>query len=270
MQYVLKISAPNTKKQWTFLRKCSIIFYAMNLRMAVTKLAGSADTDAIESINYSSLEAFFGDGGMANEEIRLANIEAVLQTAINLFVENGIENTTREMLARTSGVSRRSTERYFPCKADCVVQASQWFAKSLTEGLESVKMLEDGNYPAEEVLRKFFDELKQSLLKEPRIYIFFAETKGFIYRNCKDRAADYKNLLEAIGWRRILQKIFEKGEQDGTLKGHFGPEKTARYLANTMVSFFSNLVLLYDKEPDMLESCVTTYLTDMWNLYFNQ
>lgn len=207
---------------------------------------------------------------MANEEIRLANIETVLQAAINLFIENGIENTTREMLARASGVSRRSTERYFPSKSDYVIQASEWFAKSLSEDLESMKMLEEGNHAADEVLRKFFDELKSSLLKEPRIYICFAEAKGYIYRNCEERAAHYKNLLEAIGWRRILQKIFERGEQDGTLKCQFGPEKTARYLANTMVSFFSNLVLLYDQQPEMMKSSVTTYLADMWNLYCNQ
>ena len=207
---------------------------------------------------------------MANEEIRLANIETVLQAAINLFVENGIENTTREMLARASGLSRRSTERYFPSKSDYVVQAAEWFAKSLAEKQNSVKMLEDGQCTADEALRAFFEELKQSLLKEPRIYICFAEAKGYIYRNCENRADDYKNLLEAIGWRRILQKIFEKGEQDGTLNCQFGPEKTARYLANTIVSFFSNLVLLYDQQPEMLESCATAYITDMWNIYCNQ
>lgn len=207
---------------------------------------------------------------MANEEIRLANIEKVLQTAINLFVENGIENTTREMLARSSGVSRRSTERYFPTKTDFVLQASVWFAKSLIKNLNSVRMLEEDIYNADEILRTFFEELEQALLKEPRIFIGFSEVKGYIYRNCQNRADDYQNLLESIGWRRILQKIFEKGEKDGTLKCPFGPEKTARYLANTIVSFFSNLVLLYDKQPELMKTYSTTYITDMWKLYCNQ
>lgn len=207
---------------------------------------------------------------MANEEIRRANVEKVLQTAIDLFVEHGIENTTREMLARASGLSRRSTERYFPAKTDCVVQASQWFARALFENLESTKMLEDGSHPADEILRTFFEELKHSLLKEPRIYIGFAEVKGYIYRNCEDRSTDYQNLLEAIGWQQVLQKIFERGEQDGTLQCQFSPEKTTRYLANTIVSFFSNLVLLYDQQPEMLEHCADIYITDMWNLYCAQ
>lgn len=207
---------------------------------------------------------------MANEEIRLANIETVLQTAINLFIENGIENTTREMLARASGVSRRSTERYFPTKTDCVVQASEWFAKSLFRNMKSIKMLDQERYHADEILRMFFEELKQALLKEPRIFICFAEVKSYIYRNCGNRAVDYKNLLEAIGWQRILQRIFEKGEQDGTLKCHFDPEKTARYLANTIVSFFSNLVLLYDQQPEMMEYYAAVYITDTWNLYCTQ
>lgn len=206
---------------------------------------------------------------MANEEIRLANIEKVLRVAINLFTEYGIENTTREMLARASGLSRRSIERYFPTKSDYVVQASVWFAKTLAQKYESVKMLNVDKYNADEILKVFFDELKQALIEEPRIFVCFAEVKGYIYRNCEDRANDYQKLLDAIGWQRILQKIFEKGEKDGTLRCHYEPEKIARYLANTIVSFFSNLVLLYDRQPTMMERNATIYISDMWHMCCN-
>lgn len=204
---------------------------------------------------------------MANEEIRLANIEKVLRVAIDLFIENGIENTTREMLARSSGLSRRSIERYFPTKQDYVVQAAVWFANSLAENFKSAKMLKENSHSADEILKIFFEELKQTLLAEPRIFICFAEAKGFIYRNCEKRSDDYKRLLQAIGWRSTLQKIFEKGEMDGTLKCQYNPEKTAHYLANTIVSYFSNLVLLFDQQPEIMEQCASVYIMDMWNMY---
>ena len=203
---------------------------------------------------------------MANEEIRLANMEKVLQVAVALFIEHGIENTTREMLARSSGLSRRSIERYFPAKSDYVVQAAIWYAKVLAQRLESEKMLDGDQYTADQVLKAFFAELKAELVEEPRIFVCFAEAKGFIYRNCEDRANDYQRLLDAIGWQRILQKIFEKGGKDGTLKSNHDPEKIARYLANTIVSFFSNLVLLYDRDPATLEESAERYLTDMWKM----
>lgn len=204
---------------------------------------------------------------MANEEIRQTNIEHVLQTAIELFVEHGIENTTREMIARASGLSRRSTERYFPTKTECVVQAAEWFGRDIYEKSETRKMLHNEDYLASEILQAYLGEIKQILLKEKRVFACYAEFKAHLYRNSEHRDVDYMRFANAVGCRRILRQIFERGQEDDSVKSKNDPESAARYLVNSIMSYFSNVVLLYDTRPDLMEQYIDSYIKDTWNLY---
>jgi AcrR family transcriptional regulator len=212
----------------------------------------------------------FGDGGMPNEEIRLANIENVLQTSIGLFIENGIHNTSREMIARASGLSRRSTERYFPSMSDCVEQTAIWFGSKLYQNFRAREMLQKGNYPASEILKVFLDELKQIAYAEPRILVCFAEFKAYLYRHSKHRDSDYRKFVGAVGCRSILQRIFELGEEDGTVRYQNDPEADARYLMNMIMSCFATAVLIYDTQPELMRQYIETYVSDAWRLYCGQ
>jgi AcrR family transcriptional regulator len=204
---------------------------------------------------------------MANEEIRQANIELVLQTAITLFIENGIENTTREMIARASGLSRRSTERYFPTKTECVVQAAEWLGRGLYGKSETRKMLKDSSYLGSELLRAYLEEVRDILLHEKRLFACYAEFKAHLYRNSEHRDVDYKRFTDAVGCRKILTAIFERGQQDDSIKSHNDPETNARYLVNSIMSYFSNVVLLYDTQPELMQQYINTYIVDTWTQY---
>ena len=58
---------------------------------------------------------------VANEIVRQMNIQNVLQQAMELFTENGIENTSMEMIARASGLTLRSIQNYFHTRNDLYV-----------------------------------------------------------------------------------------------------------------------------------------------------
>jgi AcrR family transcriptional regulator len=204
---------------------------------------------------------------MANEEIRQANVEIVLQTAITLFIENGIENTTREMIARASGLSRRSTERYFPTKTECVVQAAEWFGRQLYEKSGTRKMLQNPESLGSDILRSYLEEVKGILLKEQRVFACYAEFKAHLYRNSEHRDVDYRRFAEAVGCRKMLQSIFERGREDHTVYTHTTPESNARYLTNSIMSYFSNVVLLYDTDEELMRQYIDTYIEDTWNQY---
>jgi AcrR family transcriptional regulator len=204
---------------------------------------------------------------MSNEEIRQANVEVVLQTAITLFIENGLENTSREMIARASGLSRRSTERYFPTKTECIVQAAEWFGRQLYEKSGTRKMLQDPEQLGSDILRAYLEEVKDILLKEPRIFACYAEFKAHLYRNSEHRDVDYRRFAEAVGCRKILQSIFERGQGDHTVYTHTTPELNARYLTNSIMSYFSNVVLLYDTDEELMRQYIDTYIEDTWNQY---
>jgi AcrR family transcriptional regulator len=206
---------------------------------------------------------------LANEAIRVANIETVLESSIQLFLEHGIENTTREMIARASGLSRRSTERYFPSKTDCVVQAAEWYGRKLNANFQTKSMF-DGKHKASEILMVFFQELRGILTTDTRIFAMYAEFKAYLYRNSADREQDYLRLMNAVGARRELEHIFIMGAKDGTVISHYTPENSAKYLIHTIMAFFSNAVLLYDSKPEVMMQYIDEFINETWNLYTNR
>jgi len=62
---------------------------------------------------------------MPNGLIRQRNMQKVLQTAMKLFVANGVENTSVEMIARKTDLTLRSVQNYFPTKGDLIAAVLQ-------------------------------------------------------------------------------------------------------------------------------------------------
>jgi AcrR family transcriptional regulator len=207
-----------------------------------------------------------GDDSLANEAIRIANIETVLENTVKLFIQRGIQNTTREMIARASGVSRRSTERYFPSKTECVVRAAEWYGNKLNKQFETRNMF-DGTHQASEILMAFFQDLRKLLVEDSRIYAIYAEFKAYLYRNSDNREVDYRRFMDAVGARRELEHIFILGLADGTVVSHHSPGNSAKYLINSIMAFFSNAVLLYDTRPQEMVYYVDEYISETWKLY---
>jgi AcrR family transcriptional regulator len=199
---------------------------------------------------------------MANEEKKARNIDLALKTAAELFLEQGIENTTREMIAKRSGLSRKSLERYFAVKNDCVVRTGEWMGGQLRTQLRSgpEELYDGGGYSALQLLELFLEDIKQLFLKEPRIFICYMETKTFIYRNSPDGKRDYERVLNAFGWQLLLQRIFKLGEQDGTVVAHTGPGPESNYIFDLIMSFFTSMALLHQESPERMEEYIQRYI----------
>jgi AcrR family transcriptional regulator len=206
---------------------------------------------------------------LANEELKAKNIDLAVRTSVRLFIENGIQNTTREMIARESGLSRRSTERYFATKKDCVVQSAVWLGKVVHDRFtQSVEALfNDAKHTAKDILEAYLAQWRELLVTEPRIYVFYTEFKSFLYRNSDDREGDYKKFIVATGYRTVFRRIFELGEMDGTLSSVEDPESIAGYITNTLIGCFANAVLVYDTQPEKMYSRVDKYISNTIKLY---
>lgn len=76
---------------------------------------------------------------MANEEVRLRNIQTVLDSAGELFLEFGVQNTTFRMIAEKSHLSIRSVHRYFKSKTEIAAEVYQLKMKECIE--EGTKLL---------------------------------------------------------------------------------------------------------------------------------
>jgi hypothetical protein len=147
------------------------------------------------------------------------------------------------------------------------VRVAEWFGKDLYDNYQSRQLLDGEQHTAAEILKTYFAELRRILIEEPRIYVCYAEFKAYLYRNSEHRDVDYRRFMEAVGCRKILQRIFELGAKDGTIRSRNTPEAEARYLTNTIMAYFSNAVLLYDTQPDVMVRTIDQYIEDTWNLF---
>jgi AcrR family transcriptional regulator len=205
---------------------------------------------------------------VANEEVRIKNIELALETAAGLYLENGVENVTREMISKASGLSRKSLERYFPDKTACVVTTARWMGKRLNERLEEdAASQSDGPCTAAKRLEGYFDSVYRIFSSDPRFFILYMEIKNYIYRNSQDPVEDYGGAMLALGWLDKLRQIFKQGEADGTVTSDSGFQSAAQYTYDMMMGFFSSMALLHKEEPDLMEVYIQRYLGNMMGHY---
>lgn len=185
---------------------------------------------------------------MANENLKAQNLEIVFSTAYDLFLENGIEKVTKEMVSRHSGLSRRSIDRYFVDKKDCVIRTAEWFLLRVRSAIGERyddTMFTDGKYTGAELLRMYMVDIKRMFLNEPRHFVLYGEYKAYIYRNCGKHEQGYALLTDFMGSRNLRQKIYALGKKDGSLPSSIDVYTEEEYFCETFFGFLSNLAMSF-------------------------
>ena len=154
---------------------------------------------------------------MANEIVRQMNIQNVLQQAMELFTENGIENTSMEMIARASGLTLRSIQNYFHTRNDLYVSLLK-----RSHALELEEMIDffgskgyQSKTGAERVIAIISTSLNEAI--EHADTVFCTGQMQHIL----SRAADEENPAQLTGnWLYLmdrLQSAFDTGIADGSI-----------------------------------------------------
>lgn len=155
---------------------------------------------------------------MANEEIRVQNMEKVLGIAHQCFLEVGIEKTTQEMIARRSGLSLRTVTRFFSSKVDMVVQVAEYMMRLVYSGFPvpaTMRLeMEKSGY---ELLGQYAQHIKQSFAESPKTYVLRAEFDLYFFRHGVFEAEAYQRILKIGRSRPILHEIFRLGQADGSI-----------------------------------------------------
>jgi AcrR family transcriptional regulator len=173
------------------------------------------------------------------------------------------------MVVRDSGLSRKSIERYFPTKNDMVVGALKWLGTNLQGNIRVFEpgTFSEGKYTAAQIMALFMLDLKRLFFREPRVFVLFTEFKAFIFRNSDDIERDYRIFMEAVGYRALARKVFALGEEDGTVRPLADSESEARYFTNMLVSYLSNIVLVYGRDRQKMEELVDKYMENIMHIY---
>jgi hypothetical protein len=182
----------------------------------------------------------------------------------------GIEGTTKEMIVRATGLSRKSIDRYFENKLDCALQVARWVGvtvwKNINEHFPKTLFI-DELYPASSILEMYLMDLKKIFMKDARLFIFYTEFKIYFSRYSDDYEKDYAKLLETIGCRKLVESIYSLGIKDGSMHKDIQPESEAEYLCRACFGFLSNMALTYKYHPQKTENQIDRYISNIMYLY---
>ena len=185
---------------------------------------------------------------MPNQDVKERNIGHVLQTAYTLFLAHGIENTTKEMLVRASGVSRSSIDRYFPSKADWVLDTAMWVGANLQNtDLQLQTRFAKADYSGLAMLKIYMETIRDSLYENPRQFVLGMECRAFAYRNCANYETGCGRLYRALGASALLKQIFEIGGRDGSMRADMDAAREAVLTRESLLGFFSSIAMSYNQ-----------------------
>lgn len=203
---------------------------------------------------------------MANEALREQNLNHALETACSLFLQYGIEGVTKEMLARASGLSRSSLDRYFTDKVDCVLQTASWIGTNLFEQENlSNELLSDHMKTGIELLERYMELIKELYLDRPEYFVLSLEFRTYIYRHCDNYEEGYAKLHRALFEHTIVYKCYERGVQDGSMSPTLNSAEEARYFSEAYLGFLANLAL--GVHPSNQREKIDRYIKRVFNLY---
>lgn len=174
-------------------------------------------------------------------KVRLRS-EKIVNAALELFCEKGIEDTSIDDVAAEAGVGSATIYRYFETKAELAVRTGVacWkkietrYLKALSgrkyaemTGLGQIECIMD-------VLVKIFEEEIPSLK-------FLQEFDVFVRRNGieVERLKEYEDCIMSLKPR--VTDALQKGLDDGTLSFQWSPEEVCYSLAHTMFSLMKKL-----------------------------
>jgi AcrR family transcriptional regulator len=207
---------------------------------------------------------------MANENLKAQNLETVLSTAYDLYLHYGIEKVTKEMISRESGLSRRTIDRYFLDKKDCVIKVAEWFLLKVRVniGERYTSDMFDGRYTGAELLRMYMVDIKRMFLNEPRHFVLYAEYKVYIYRNCQKHEQGYSLLTDFMGSRNLRHKIYTLGKHDGSLPPNIDIYTEEAYFCESYFGFLSNIAISFGVHaPEEMENQINQRIDNTIALY---
>lgn len=158
--------------------------------------------------------------GLSRKE---ANIQKVINAALDSFIKYGIEDSKISDIAATAGLTERSVFRYFDTKSDLVLAAAMLFwdrvKKSVTKSGNEV--LEDnkanpnssGIKEVETILKNYthiyFNQSKQ--------LVFVHEAEAYLYRHGKEKLLNNSPILSFQDSTDPLAIAIKKGLEDGSI-----------------------------------------------------
>ena len=144
--------------------------------------------------------------------------ERILRAALELFCENGMEETSIEAVAKRAGVGAATVYRYFSTKAELAVSSAIFYWEEVSgkyaQRMETPAYLSMTGRKQMEQILELFAELYE---KEFPFWKFLYEFDAFVMKHqiSWERLEEYEACI--LNLKPYVTGALEKGLEDGTL-----------------------------------------------------
>ncbi|HJC34284.1 TetR/AcrR family transcriptional regulator [Mediterraneibacter glycyrrhizinilyticus] len=160
--------------------------------------------------------------------------QKILEAAMALFCEKGLEETSIDEIAGRAGVGSATIYRYYETKAQLAIQSGVEYWKKIAQqylNLTEIKGYSD--MTGLKQLECIMDALVMIFEKERGFLKYLQEFEVFVrrYEIDMERLAAYEESIMSLKPR--VTDALEKGLQDGTLSFEWSPNEVCYSLAHT-------------------------------------
>ena len=160
--------------------------------------------------------------------------QKILEAAMALFCEKGLDETSIEEIAGRAGVGSATIYRYYETKAQLAIQSGVEYWKKIAQqylNLTEIKGYSD--MTGLKQLECIMDALVMIFEKERGFLKYLQEFEVFVrrYEIDMERLAAYEESIMSLKPR--VTDALEKGLQDGTLSFEWSPNEVCYSLAHT-------------------------------------
>lgn len=150
---------------------------------------------------------------------KLAKEQHILETAFQLFSENGIESVTMPEVAKASGVGRATLYRYFASKLDLVVAIGTWKWNEYIAHHDAFVPLETHESMTGAQYLRFYLDSFLDLYRNHRDILRFNYNFNSYLQHESGTEAQRQPYLQMVGiLHERFHRLCERGRRDGTLR----------------------------------------------------
>ena len=198
-----------------------------------------------------------GNEMMISAEEKEKRREEMLAAAFRLFSEQSIDSVQMEDIAKETGYTRRSLNRYFCDKDNLVVEVSAWAMESFTK--VNRKRSPEKTGTAAETYAFFLDSFLRmyrehsDILRLNQHFNIYVKARGID----AEQLMPYSGMIDAIKER--FHAVYLRGEQDGTLRTDIPEEKIFSATLHLMLAAVTRYAvgLAYETGVDPEEELMT-------------
>lgn len=160
--------------------------------------------------------------------------QKILEAAMALFCEKGLEETSIDEIAGRAGVGSATIYRYYETKAQLAIQSGVEYWKKIAQQYLNVTEIKGySDMTGLKQLECIMDALVMIFEKERGFLKYLQEFEVFVrrYEIDMERLAAYEESIMSLKPR--VTDALEKGLQDGTLSFEWSPNEVCYSLAHT-------------------------------------